>query len=358
MKKRILTFLLTFSLFITTAMAIVPYSAMGRVWKTDNGKVLAYPGILLEAHFTGTTQISLNADLLSGEAVYFSIELNGYKMDDIDFRSGDHKRVIATRLDPKKDYVLKMIKLSEAWQGTLLVKSWEADEGVQWLKDSPLPTRKIMCMGDSITCGANANLGTPYITDGPHANNAGMSYGWTLARRLGAQINLISYGGKGLVRDWTGSSTEVTLPQFFERALPDDPTTTWDHSQYIPDLIIIAIGQNDFTQGIVSKSVYVPAYIKFVSRIREVYPEAKILLCSSPMHNRQSKEDSVRRDALESYISQVVEHFEKLGDEDIRFHSIDYYPGSQHDAHPTVQQHQEMAEELYEVVGPWMGWAK
>jgi len=337
-------------------MATVPYTAMGRVWKTDNGKVLAYPGILLEAHFTGTTQISLNADLLSGEAVYFSVKLNGCDMEEVEFRSGDHNRVLATRLDPEKEYTLKMVKLTEAWQGTLLVKSWGADEGVKWLDIPALPSRKIMCLGDSITCGYNADLTGPYVSDGPHNSNAEMTYGWTLARRLGAQVSLVSYGGKGLVRDWTGSTSEVTLPQFFERALPDDPTTIWDHSQYDPNLIIIAIGQNDFNKDVVPENIYVPAYIHFLERVREVHPNAKILLCSSPMHKRDSDYDNERRLALESYLFEVVDHFEKLGDKNIRWHSMNGYPGTKFDSHPTSQQHQAMAEELYAVVAPWMGW--
>lgn len=355
MNKRLLTFLTALSLAMS-AYATVPFTAMGRVQETANGKVLAYPGILLEAHFTGTSKIALNAELLSGEAVYFKVELNGSPMEDVSFRSGEKSHLLASHLDPKQEYTLRMVKQTEAWQGMILIKDWEADEGVQWLDVAPLPQRKIMCLGDSITCGYNADLTGPYVSDGPHNSNAYMTYGWTLARKLGAQVNLVSYGGKGVVRDWSGSEDEVKLGEYFERALPDDASTTWDHNNYVPDLVVICIGQNDFNLGIVDASVYVPAYIRLVERIREVYPEVKVLMCSSPMQNPEFESDKINE--MVSDLNAVEKHFAEKGDLNVKAHKLAYYPGSKHDAHPTTQQQQAMADEIYAVVAPWLGWAE
>jgi len=124
----------------------------------------------------------------------------------------------------------------------------------------------------------------------------------------------------------------------------------------VPDAITICIGQNDFNQGVIEADRYVPAYIKLVDRLTGLYPDAKILLISSPMQNPESASDGHKKDVLEGHLQAVVEHYREQGNDNVRFHSVSYYPGGEYNAHPIAPQHYQMARELYEDLGPWLGW--
>jgi hypothetical protein len=184
---------------------------------------------------------------------------------------------------------------------------------------------------------------------------ADASFAYQLANHFHAQVHLVSYGGKGLIRDWQGLETEVTAPQFFERELPDEPDSHWNHEQYLPDLITICLGTNDFNQGIIPEERYVSEYVAFCKRIFKVYPDTRILLLSSPMHGA----DDPLREALERYLQATMDTLHAQGYARVNLHRTGVYRGAggDFDVHPTARQHTEIAYELIPRVGEWTGWA-
>src|SRR6201995_4212179 len=82
-----------------------------------------------------------------------------------------------------------------------------------------LPPRKLMFIGDSVTCGEmDAWEPTRDMNDRLNCD-ARVSYGMLVAQRLGAQCHLVSYGGRGIIRDWQGIRETRNAPQFYELAL-------------------------------------------------------------------------------------------------------------------------------------------
>src|SRR5690606_12198664 len=99
------------------------------------------------------------------------------------------------------------------------------------------------------------------------------------AKALDAQVHLVCFGGRGLIRSWNGKTDEQNLPDYFEYAIADAHNpVAWDHSRYSPDLILSAIGTNDFSQGIPDREDYINAYTKLAYRLLDVHPQAKIVL--------------------------------------------------------------------------------
>jgi hypothetical protein len=43
-----------------------------------------------------------------------------------------------------------------------------------------------------------------------------------LARALDAQVHLVSYGGRGLLRDWQGKTDVLNAPQFFQLTIAEE----------------------------------------------------------------------------------------------------------------------------------------
>ncbi|MDP0498862.1 MAG: GDSL-type esterase/lipase family protein [Verrucomicrobiota bacterium JB022] len=334
---------------------------LGRVQTTPEGDTLmGFPGVAVDARFTGVQRIAFRASMVGGQGQgFFNVYVNGVELPMIEVTGAEPKDYpIADRLDPREAYDVRLVRRNEPWHGVVRWQEFVAAESVQWLEPAPLPARKLMCLGDSITCGYFSEYYGPYVREGFHSTNAEAAYGWQLAKLLHAQVNLISYGGKGLIRDWQGNEDAVTLAQLFERSLPDTADSRWDHAAYVPDVVTICIGQNDFNPGVIEADRYVPAYIALVERILAVYPEAKVLLISSPMQNPADEADGHKKQVLESHLQAVVAHFEQEGNQQVRWHSVHYYPGTELDAHPIAPQHYQMARELAADLGPWLGWAE
>ncbi len=351
---KLLNFCLLVLLSPTVLLAnSVNYRITGRVFWEGESCVLSFPGITLDAKFTGTQVVNMDAALESGEEAYFNVWVNGHQMDHpLHITAGRNTYNLVSQLNPRQSYDLRLVRRTEAWQGRVRIFNITGDESINWLIPDEAPHRKLMAIGDSITCGAAAEVKEPYTREGHHTSNAEAAYGYVLAKMLNAQIHLVSYGGKGVIRDWQGFETEVTAPEFFERINPDQEDSSWDHANYIPHGIIICLGQNDFNQGIVDQELYTSRYIAFCNRILEVYPKAKLLLCSSPMQGA----DDPKRLALQKYLGLVQQHFESRKIDQVRTFSSNVYAGTSLNAHPTTGQHQQLAQDLYPVIGKWLGW--
>jgi hypothetical protein len=74
----------------------------------------------------------------------------------------------------------------------------------------------------------------------------------SLSARLGevldADLHGTIYSGKGFVRNISRPDTE-TMPLIYSRANPVDPTSVWDFSRFVPDVIVVMMGGNDFAIG-------------------------------------------------------------------------------------------------------------
>ena len=345
---------------------------MGRTVERDGSVTMAYSGVEMEIKFTGSTSVSMKGEVLFNHG-WYNVYVDGRTLPVLEIPAGIFDVKIADRLDPKAVHTVRIVRRSESWEGVVRVDGFALGDGAKLMTPDPLPVRKILAIGDSITCGEYIELSDPsQVGDG--TTNAELAYESLLAKYFNAQINIVAYGGKGIVRDWRGMNTQmlkdaaaegtlsnpkeiVCAPDFFERALPDDPSSMWDHSKYVPDLVIICIGQNDFSQVSLPVSEYVAAYVKFVDRIHEVYPKAPILVLSSPMAE-MSRDDGwqPRGIALERALTLLAQHYIRQGDPFVMPLFVSHQPGTSLNSHPIASQHAAMAEELKPIITFLTGW--
>ena len=213
-----------------------------------------------------------------------------------------------------------------------------------------------MVIGDSVTCGEGIDR-KPDCKKDAAVWNAPESYGMLLARSLGAQCHLVCYGGRGLIRDWQGSTSVLNAPQFFELALPEPkPNVAWDHAKYQPDALIVSLGTNDFNLALgvlPEREQYVSAYVAFVRAIRARYPLSFVFLTEGSMVNDVTDPQRPQKSRLQSYLSDTVQ---RLADPRVSFVAAEYYPGDACDAHPTRAQHLAMAHDLEPVLRRALAW--
>ena len=173
---------------------------------------------------------------------------------------------------------------------------------------------------------------------------------------LGAQVHLVSYGGRGITRDWSGRTDVNILPVFFPRTLPDTAGTVWDHSLYQPDVIVINDG-TDFDAGPQYEATFTDAYAAFVGQVRSAYAGAHILLSERVFQSDGSDgRPRTARDQLLRAMENVVERRHQAGDSRIRVARTGFFPGTPSNGHLVAFQHEQIALDLLEPIREAAGW--
>ena len=323
----------------------------GRCDVTSAGDVRwGFPGVTAHLRFRGDAlAVKIEA---AEDDLYFDVSMDGAPPAIL--RAG--KGVADYPLfkgDKVGEHTIALTRRNESWQGTCTLREFSlgATAG-EWLSPPELPKRKLMFIGDSVTCGEMVAYESSRDMRAKLNSNARISYGMLVARRLGAQCHLVSYGGRGIIRDWQGIRDTRNAPQFYELALPDDPAVRWDHSRYVPDAIGIQLGTNDFNQGIPDQNEFINAYVQFVEKVRRDAPQALIFLMDSPIVNDEPGRGP-RRAVLHSYLEQIVV---RLGSPKVILAPLPRYPGVPNNGHPTGAEHEAMAGELEPLLRRVLGW--
>ena len=196
----------------------------------------------------------------------------------------------------------------------------------------------IECFGDSITCGASSDLSDVGCGEGrwEDQHNCYMSYGPSLARLLHSDWLITAVSGIGLIHSCCG--LKITLPQVYNKLALSADSIQWNFQKYQPDLATICLGQND---GIQDLNQFCSAYIDFIDHLRQHYPKTTFVLLTSPMA------DSGLAVFQQKALLRVQQRLQVKGEHNTYhyFFKNCYHGGC--DGHPTIQQHQQIAAELY-----------
>ena len=314
---------------------------LGRGVVTDNGRSFNWPQSGFEFEFIGT-KASIYVKKATGTA-YFNVSVDG----------GDPTRILLTEgLNvlcenlPLNDHIIKFVRSSEAIHGKVYITNLYVDG------QAPIPTkekeRKLEIYGDSYTAGyGNVPVGIENEDVSAQNTDHWKGYASIVARHYDADANVIAFSGKGMAMNHNSSGTTTneinTIPMQFEYA--DIATGTgaessWDHSKYTPDLVIIFLGTNDYrgTSAMGTHGAYFQEkYEEFLSTLKTTYPTSKIL-CLSKM-NTCYKEDAMAAVENAGGEGAGVYHytFKTFGESGI-------------DAHPSAAEHQSIANELINAI--------
>lgn len=316
----------------------------GRTQALDDGGLrFGYPGVSVKFNTSGRSA-SLQA-YSSSDQSYLEIIVDDEKPRAVKLSSSS--QTIPLFNDPQPgNHQVEVIHRSETWHGVVTLENLTIEDG-QFLPVTDQPKRRMLILGDSVTCG-EAIERVPECQKDTSWWNPRLSYGLLTAASLDAQAHLVCYGGRGLVRTWDGKTTDLNLPDFFELAIPDQqPQIQWDHSQYSPDLILSAIGTNDFSIGIPDREQYVNTYVSLIDRLLALHPNAQIILTEGAIL------DGDKKARLRDYLAEAKS---RVNDSRVHVVSSKHYPGDDCDAHPTKAQHAAMANDLTPLLREIMGW--
>jgi lysophospholipase L1-like esterase len=308
-----------------------------------------WSGSAMEARFSGT-QVSAR---LGGSNNYFDVVLDGVVQPVIK-TSGQASNAIATGLAAGTHDVL-VFRRDEAFDNPATFTGFDFGSGAL-LAPPPAPARRIEIVGDSISAGygdecPNASTGFSAATE-----NEYIAYGPVTARALGADVHVIAWSGKGLYRNLDGSMTE-TMPILWQRTIPTDASSRWDPSRWIPNVVVINLGTNDYNAGGGDPSAsFQSTYLQFVEQLEAAYPGVFILGAVGPMLGGSSYA------AVKKAISNVVSMRSDAGDARVRLVEFPTQDcgsdgsGCGCDSHPNAAEHQKMATVLQAAMRSALGW--
>ena len=224
------------------------------------------------------------------------------------------------------------------------------DDECELLEASPLPPRRIEVYGDSVSAGEVSEAIDYVAKADPEHNgeysNSWYSYAWIAARKLDAQLHDIAQGGVALLDNtgWYHEPDYIGMEHVWNKMRYDSlygQVTEWYFSKYTPDIVIVAIGQNDSHPDDYMKTDYEGEkaknwrihYRQFLAKLRETYPDAWIICCTTLLQHDIGWDMSISQAVLD------------IADKKIS-HCVFQRNGKATPGHLRIPEAEEMAEEL------------
>lgn len=319
------------------------------VGRFSSDYTFSWTGSQIRCRFVGT---SITAKLTTGsKKIAMQVIVDGTPTKVVFVTPEEKSYVLAENLKPG-EHTVELFQRTEAYFGQTRFHGFELSDNAKLLP-VPVAKRRVMVLGDSITCAYGSEETDRNKGNTPENQNGYMSYAAITARQVDADIMMICWSGKGMYRNrgLNDVAEQNTIPVLFDRVVPQRETPTWDMASYVPDVVIINLGTNDLYRGPnkekseLTKDEYFSAYKKMIAKLRSAYPKVEIFACIGPMALKPISEWLPELDSEFEYVHAVA--FPGYGDvqEDIGGHW-----------HPANSKMQKMADQLTGEIKKVMKW--
>lgn len=310
-----------------------------------------WSGSTIEARFSGP---SIGIGLIDGKADY-DIEIDG-TVDTV-LRTKDNIDRYDAGGFTDAMHTIRVIQRSENHTSVATFKGFYLANG-KTLGDAPVkPPRKIEFIGNSdlVAYGIESPIRSCNNNQIRFYTNTNLSYGTLIAKAFNAQSTILGWSGKGIVRNSDSptkrSSTNFTV--YYDRTL-GSLDTKWDFTKWIPDLVIIILGWNDFYTSsgdpnrLPDDTMYIGDYHKFIAEIYSHYPGTSVLCVSTHIG------------PLVDYVKRVVTEETSIFQHP-KVYFAEYPPDDSFtitgcNTHPSINDHRLIAEALIDTVRKKLGW--
>jgi len=324
---------------------------MGRVDCKPAGPAFAFPAVSVRVRFQGGALDLRLMDSGSGTARstnYYDVSIDGGPPTRLEAVAGDHTYPLARGLidgEHTAEIVKRVESNGNTGKGQVL--GFRVREGARLLPVRQRPLR-VEFVGDSITCGYGNEVSTTtpdrfhYTTINSNANAA---YGAIAARLLDAEYVAVAISGRGVYRNYRDEAGELAAA-YYDDTLPDDATAPpWDFTRYLPDVVVVNLGTNDFSPPGPNHDEYKTAYTNLLKQIRGHYPDALLLAVVGPMLSDSYPAGAQAWTTIQSDVAGVVDDLAGQGDTNVHLLALTPQdPPYGEDYHPTRATHQRMAK--------------
>jgi len=247
---------------------------------------------------------------------------------------------------------VEIYKESEASNGYIVISHILTEAII----DFPMTVKKkIEYIGDSVTAGMASDTSLVDCEQGTwyDQHNAYDAYGPRIARELNLDYMIVAVSGIGAYRNWI--TDYPVMNDVYESAFlsANSNYPKWDFEKFIPDVVTICLGTNDFSAGDgvtprlpFDSTQFINKYVELIGKIHQHYPEAKILLLRSPIAGEEH--EMIYNACLETVKQKASYVIEGL--KSISIFSFTPFYGSGCTGHPSLDDHASMAKELAPVI--------
>jgi lysophospholipase L1-like esterase len=334
---------------------VVPASAaeLGYEGRFDGSGRFAWPGSAIRVRFTGTGAKVVLAEQSLENDEYGHVAHNAYDVT-VDGQlatpliavEGTNTYPLAAGLAAGEHQIV-IRKRTESYVGIGELIRFELDAG-----GTALPVaarvRRLEFVGDSITAGFGVDGTDPACLFSTETENYSHTYAALTADALGAAQVAIAASGAGVYRNW-GATTTNTIGDLYQRTLATDWTTRWDFSRYVPDAVIFNLGTGDFSSGDPGADAFLSAYRALLSRTRQSYPKALLVVALGPMLSDLWPVGANALTHARAYVTQLVSELNAAGDANVKlveFPDQDKAATFGCKAHPSAATQRAMADQL------------
>lgn len=328
----------------------------GRITQQNNKTQLYWPGTSATIRFSGTGLKATMQDF-NGQN-YFNVIIDNDKISRVKIDSAKKTYALAEGLS-NGVHTVSLIKITqihkEYKRGYSELFGFEVEGASRVMNPPKLPKRKIEFYGNSITCGHAILDSTGGDRGAPQFENNYLAYGAITARHFNARYRCIAKSGIGVMV----SFGDLIMSEMYNRTNPFDSTSVWDFKQYVPDIVVVDLLQND--QGILGRPEYVQyprrfgttaptrefivkSYQDLIQKIRNQYPNTSIICALGSMDI--TREGSV----WPGYVREAVAN---LKDAKIYTH---FFPYKGTPKHPLIKDHENMAQSLISFIDQNIKW--
>ncbi len=337
-------------------------------WRDSAGPLAGWPGTRVLARFEGAQVRARLEELAEPWQEHgpseLDVSVDGLWQDKLVLRPGAHDYVVASGLGPGV-HELELYRRSEAQNGLTRFLGLDLGDGRLLAPPSRL-SRRLEVIGDSNSTGFGVE-GVGLGPDCPGADwaaryqNFRLAWGARLGERLEAEVHGTVYSGKGIVRNiWR--EDPVTMPMLYGRANPIDRDSRFDLGAFVPDVVVLMMGGNDFNDGLpvddgeLSLATFAQGLGAFLDELRGAYPQARLVLVLSPSTPEHTGSGRVLRARLREALQGAA-----ASRGDARLHFVEPPPATADElrgcnGHGTPEFHDRLAEDLEVVVRELTGW--
>lgn len=256
---------------LTTAGETRYFRTVGRTFTRNGGLAcdLSCTGIRFNASCKGDVKVNFS---VTGDC-YFTVYVNGERQEErIVVRQADSGtfRKVAT-LETYGKYEIEIVKQSQYPMAYSQIK--EVQIAGSFEKRPSERDRFIEFYGDSVMNGSNIYTGGTSAA----TSDATKAFGYSTARNLNADCNVIGRGGMALYRN---GNTDGMLEIWDLCGGKSSPEVCQYNFARIPDCVVIELGTNDYLAGSYSDKKFTDGIKEIIFNIRSVYGEdVKIIWC-------------------------------------------------------------------------------
>ncbi|HWA86474.1 MAG TPA: SGNH/GDSL hydrolase family protein [Opitutus sp.] len=286
-----------------------------------------WSGARMRLRFEGSASVGVRLDDDSG-GNYAMAWIDGKPAKKFRLDAKDGFYPLAEGLDLGA-HTIEVVRVTECAVGLMHFRGFVLERGAKPLAWRDAHDRKIEFIGDSITCGYGVEVNDAKIHFTPATENFCLGYSGVTARRLDADYLVVARSGIGMVRNYDGprDGSKDSMPPVYPHTFYLRPGSDWDYHHFIPDVVCLNLGTNDFSTTGVNVDKFVATYADFLKMLLAHYPDARIVVLQGPMNNspelKTALHDAIGK--LGGPASRRVRYFE-LSAQGAHGYGADYHP--------------------------------